>query len=320
MRPGRKALAAENYTFQSTHPLRGATQPETWLRRHERNFNPRTPCGVRPITRRWNTTKKAFQSTHPLRGATIIWVPNEKAANISIHAPLAGCDSLSNCARIIGNKFQSTHPLRGATRRSMASRTRLYFNPRTPCGVRRGYQRKAHRFGFISIHAPLAGCDLLGRGNQGVAGKFQSTHPLRGATEESDAQALRTQISIHAPLAGCDSETDCSSSGRYLISIHAPLAGCDYMAEGLGQGFDKISIHAPLAGCDVCDALRHRVREISIHAPLAGCDLKNLIHTIIQIYFNPRTPCGVRPTEHIKAASVNNFNPRTPCGVRQIIH
>ena len=34
-------------------------------------------------------------------------------------------------------------------------------------------------------------------------------------------------------------------------------------------------------------------------------------------HFNPRTPCGVRPSDLIRPTSIKEyFNPRTPCGVR----
>ena len=56
----------------------------------------------------------------------------------------------------------------------------------------------------ISIHAPLAGCDVLLR-----EPLWQHYH-----------------ISIHAPLAGCD-WTTLKLAIKALISIHAPLAGCD---------------------------------------------------------------------------------------------
>ena len=55
---------------------------------------------------------------------------------------------------------------------------------------------------------------------------FQSTHPLRGATEPVRALTVHGVISIHAPLAGCDWNYG-SGSVRFSISIHAPLAGCD---------------------------------------------------------------------------------------------
>ena len=65
---------------------------------------------------------------------------------------------------------------------------------------------------LISIHAPLAGCDVV----DGIAGKA-------------------TQISIHAPLAGCDNETVLTRA-QADISIHAPLAGCDSSARTGSRG------------------------------------------------------------------------------------
>ena len=56
-----------------------------------------------------------------------------------------------------------------------------YFNPRTPCGVRRQ---------FLAAVAWYK--------------QFQSTHPLRGATQGPFTWAQPMRISIHAPLAGCD--------------------------------------------------------------------------------------------------------------------
>ena len=37
-------------------------------------------------------------------------------------------------------------------------------------------------------------------------------------------------------------------------------------------------------------------------------------------YFNPRTPCGVRPPGPGTGAAPLHFNPRTPCGVRRSRH
>ena len=79
--------------FQSTHPLRGATISVLFscfsmiISIHaplagcdhnaaslffiRQNFNPRTPCGVRPAKDTNSPADKEFQSTHPLRGATV---------------------------------------------------------------------------------------------------------------------------------------------------------------------------------------------------------------------------------------------------------
>ena len=190
----------------------------------------------------------------------------------------------------------------------------------------------------ISIHAPLAGCDAGKVGGIDWDAIFQSTHPLRGATNFPGILYRGQRISIHAPLAGCDdmkkeafAEPDISIHAPlagcdvwkkfdaycYSISIHAPLAGCDMvfllflMLILLFQSTHPlrgatcldvpifcgvyISIHAPLAGCDKDIKRVNLCRDISIHAPLAGCDRSHLSHIIKRAYFNPRTPCGVRP-------------------------
>ena len=56
----------------------------------------------------------------------------------------------------------------------------------------------------ISIHAPLAGRDLLEGGAGMKVIKFQSTRPLRGATFVDEEAIFDSIISIHAPLAGRD--------------------------------------------------------------------------------------------------------------------
>ena len=171
-------------SFQSTHPMRGAT----------------TETGSR---RRWNI---GFQSTHPMRGATFRLGSFFSLIVISIHAPHAGCDDTIYGRRAPPYKFQSTHPMRGATALyPLVGPFTRYFNPRTPCGVR---LRELCHFKFvilISIHAPHAGCDDMERMVSGRKSSisihaphagcdpgrtvhdlhpvaFQSTHPMRGAT------------------------------------------------------------------------------------------------------------------------------------------
>ena len=101
-------------SFQSTHPLRGATPVPLSMFLPLPYFNPRTPCGVRPTTATIANYYQQFQSTHPLRGATPLCSCASASARISIHEPLAGCD-ICRAVRCL--------PV-------------LYFNPRTPCGVR----------------------------------------------------------------------------------------------------------------------------------------------------------------------------------------
>ena len=111
---------------------------------------------------------------------------------ISIHAPHAGCDQWDRIrSTVLGDfnprtpcgvrlcaeplkvrlaPFQSTHPMRGATcGRRQGRSSALYFNPRTPCGVRPAEGTDVLLAGFISIHAPHAGCDPISCIKQRIA-------------------------------------------------------------------------------------------------------------------------------------------------------
>ena len=136
-------------------PVQGAASA------HSANFNPRTPCGARQRRQRPILCRRRISIHAPLAGRDYgLLKVLSPTYSISIHAPLAGCDG--NLLQDIGCsfQFQSTHPLRGATVQGMV------------------YQD----------------WDAL----------FQSTHPLRGATIVKHHARHVIAISIHAPLAGCD--------------------------------------------------------------------------------------------------------------------
>ena len=191
--------------FQSTHSLRSATEmdrrlydkvavsihallaecdkPGTGFLTWTRCFNPRTPCGVRPV---------GFSTDNAGRA-------------VSIHALLAECDSTPRKALTCADRFQSTHSLRSATDHGKRSLRPLQsFNPRTPCGVRL-FGFTCFRLGIIvSIHALLAECDCWSSGTVRPAGV--SIHALLA---ECDKRMTFTTpdmspVSIHALLAECD--------------------------------------------------------------------------------------------------------------------
>ena len=360
VRQRRCKLRTANGAFQSTHPMRGATQRHIVLCRRNSNFNPRTPCGVR-LCGRGASRAAGLISIHaphagcdmgvdvtPVKIYISIHAPHAGCDNlsgiveisffISIHAPHAGCDRINGSAQSSPSGFQSTHPMRGATKwRSRHSnnllfqsthpmrgattavpapvRRRRHFNPRTPCGVRR---ENSHNEIILKI--------------------FQSTHPMRGATGchrspnrrpcyfnprtpcgvRQTGKALtpaEEKISIHAPLAGCDTGAP-NFKGGLDISIHAPHAGCDYLLLCLYLLY-YISIHAPHAGCDTTmDGAKARF-IISIHAPHAGCDRLTTCSTRSPRRFQSTHPMrGATPRGHGQACGGVDFNPRTPCGVR----
>ena len=77
---------------------------------------------------------------------------------------------------------------------------------------------------------------------------FQSTLPMRGATQWALDAIDAGLISIHAPHAGSD-HIRILLFKSIIISIHAPHAGSDDMGLPSNQ-YLQISIHAPHAGSD----------------------------------------------------------------------
>ena len=164
--------------------------------------------------------------------------------------------------------------MRGATHgERLCDISSVYFNPRTPCGVR------------LSIISKIA-----------AFYEFQSTHPMRGATVLREMARGQRWISIHAPHAGCDLSVLRNPASLNDISIHAPHAGCDRRTKSTSSRTNQFQSTHPMRGA-TCGAGRrsgrpadfnprtpcgvrrivddHRVRRvvISIHAPHAGCDL-----------------------------------------------
>ena len=170
------------------------------------HFNPRTPCGVRQAPSSRIVKSNQFQSTHPVWGATGVRICGCSFVRISIHAPRVGCDPFFQVWVSASIQFQSTHPVWGATRSnpSTASYAVLFQSTHPVWGATRGNSHDYYSF-VISIHAPRVGCDyyicVIGPGSchfnprtpcgvrRGAMAarltdikKFQSTHPVWGAT------------------------------------------------------------------------------------------------------------------------------------------
>ena len=313
-------VTSDSSPFQSTLPLRGATRYVLLELRQVYYFNPRSPCGERQGGLNMPEVSLRFQSTLPLRGATAAAHRDGDPQAISIHAPLAGSDRVFCRARRKPCAFQSTLPLRGATAhvttdvnteeisihaplagsdsaRACRRPWRPHFNPRSPCGERRSRRRsppcqtnfnprspcgeRRRRVGvaggrlFISIHAPLAGSDST-RASMGW-------HP-------ADFNPRSPCGERHFFNVVCWRQT--------AISIHAPLAGSDMIAPPISALPNKFQSTLPLRGATCCTRMVAAEKMISIHAPLAGSDARAGRLARYYPYFNPRSPCGERPSSY----------------------
>ena len=152
------------------------------------------------------------------------------------------------------------------------------------------------KMGFISIHAPLAGRDGWKHRYPRKADRFQSTRPLRGATQKAqDVIDGKGDISIHAPLAGRDSAKILSDLAVGGISIHAPLAGRDALSPQMRRvPFLNFNPRAP---CGARPRVRNTVfpkSEFQSTRPLRGATTPGRAAVGTPINFNPRAPCGAR--------------------------
>ena len=150
---------------------------------------------------------------------------------------------------VITVRFQSTHPLRDATWHMCNNNwIFLYFNPRTPYGMRPKKTHNPRWSGYFNPRTPYGmrrnwvggSCDSWWHFNprtpygmrlcscqpQILHILFQSTHPLRDATKVNRLQLSISLFQSTHPLRdatlhrhGCNRPAD--------ISIHAPLTGCD---------------------------------------------------------------------------------------------
>ena len=179
-----------------------------------------------------------FQSTHPLRGATLGTVDLSTVEVISIHAPLAGCDTCTQAA----------------------CAGRGYFNPRTPCGVRLKWEPIKSIRPYISIHAPLAGCDISACAHVHIMYYFNPRTPCGVRLPPAWACGARYDFNPRTPCGVRLGSAENRESHSFYFNPRTP---CGVRPPYHGGRFDQvsISIHAPLAGCDIPAYLSGRVPE-----------------------------------------------------------
>ena len=216
--------------FQSTRPMRGATNSSFQRYFFCHYFNPRAPCGAR--RRNCNSMGQVHK--------------------ISIHAPHAGRDCQAAHREPYCTNFNPRAPC-GARLDVLFlhALTRCDFNPRTPCGARRfRYVTVAFVWSFQSTR-PMRGATFYILPT--MRARDISIHAPHAGRDAGDKYITGSNcISIHAPLAGCDVEH--IQHTVWFSPYFNPRAPCgarqgDHLG---GTPLRAISIHAPHAGRDRC--------------------------------------------------------------------
>ena len=163
-------------------PLAGCDLAPVRYAHGQSYFNPRTPCGVRHGHYHRERAGCGISIHAPLAGCDVLRKAHRAGQHgISIHAPLAGCDSTVSKYETKSSYFNPRTPC--GVRRMITSKRNPHrdFNPRTPCGVRQGIRRYRLWHVYFNPRTPC-GVRHTRLPVRARPGAFQSTHPLRGAT------------------------------------------------------------------------------------------------------------------------------------------
>ena len=171
--------------------------------------------------------------------------------------------------------------------------SRDFFQAPRPMGGATRVHKHNFSIKVVSIHAPHAGRDMLCKGELEIQHEFQSTRPMRGATNGVVLNAEDKEFQSTRPMRGA---TCLPAVRTFLLSSFNPRAPCGarrcaLRGSLLGGGFQStrpmrgatadprpahqltdVSIHAPHAGRDTATGGNVETMAVSIHAPHAGRD------------------------------------------------
>ena len=168
----------------------------------------------------------------------------------------------------------------------------------------------------ISIHTPLAGSDLAVDRQGPAIFEFQSTLPLRGATQPRKYMTNLFLISIHTPLAGSDNTKITATTSMTNFNPHSP---CGERRCGIVLTLTPMNYFNPHSPCGErrCGIVLTLtpMNYFNPHSP-CGERLRHGVQVVDDYDFNPHSPCGERRRFRTTRLNREDFNPHSPCGER----
>ena len=146
----------------------------------------------------------------------------------------------------------------------------MYFNPRAPYGARRGCFRFKDLRCKISIHAPHTGRDRTEDNTWQALPLFQSTRPIRGATNCDESQRLTLLFQSTRPIRGATT----------------PLP--------VTRGWSRFQSTRPIRGATQNERHGPQQREFQSTRPIRGATICIIDSRLRARNFNPRAPYGAR--------------------------
>ena len=301
----------------STHAPRTGSDPHLRGQAGARplHFNPRSPHGERPTSRRTTPrAKRTFQPTLPARGATST---RRRGACASAHfnprSPHGERHDLVEWANEYGHI--STHAPRTGSDFSYAPSggLRIYFNPRSPHGERRAScwipVTPSTNFNPRSPHGERRLLRLLA-----VCWRVISTHAPRTGSDDSLYNHILAshRISTHAPRTGSDRRRPAATRPRRRFQPTLPARGATLTlgAAGTRNAFQPT---LPARGATAASAtLAESYAVFQPTLPARGATLFCDFATYQITHFNPRSPHGERPKRFRPYHQDKQFQPTLP--------
>ena len=141
--------------------------------------------------------------------------------------------------------------------------------------------------------------------------RFQSTRPMRGATNGAYAFIEPILFQSTRPMRGATASRWAPIRSTANFNPRAPCGARLVLIHWLSRSHLFQSTR-PMRGATVTGKLASNMTVISIHAPHAGRDACHSRSCINSLNFNPRAPCGARPSDGVTVARGALFQSTRP--------
>ena len=170
-----------------------------------------------------------------------------------------------------------------------------YFNPRSPCGERRSAGMRGTRSRYFNPRSPCGERHIFGADDSREC-LFQSTLPVRGATLFRSRYLTMRQFQSTLPVRGATHHDQDLDHSRRHFNPRSPC-GERLTSPTDGGYLVPISIHAPRAGSDISMGSTFTIATgFQSTLPVRGATWQYHPWRPQSRYFNPRSPCGERPS------------------------
>ena len=169
---------------------------------------------------------------------------------------------------------------------------------------------------LISIHAPRAGRDEQLSAPENAKNDFNPRAPCGARHGQASPDMFGIKFQSTRPVRGATPTSSKSSKTNSTFQSTRPVRGATVVHHALVPAV-FISIHAPRAGRDADAGQTLSVLyTFQSTRPVRGATRCTMRRETYQHDFNPRAPCGARPSTSRCCAWHSYFNPRAPCGAR----